>query len=265
MSSDEPVLTPKLTKKRKAKLAYAIIDCEYDGPIPGIHSLLSVAIVVVIPTFRTRAWKEASRLVINFKTLPDASTDPVTMKFWDSNPEAWDACRQGAIESEKATKALYEHILSIKARWDIITVAWPIHADVKWLDYYFYRFCGLRDNPLGPHFICAKSYLWSLTGLPSPRCNMEQWFRHYGRTHTHPHIAVIDAEEQSGFFMRMLISNVHNTYSRQTYIPRPKIYQAPLFPPPRSAMPPNLHPSRPTQLAKVGKLFDPSDHILVPV
>jgi hypothetical protein len=67
---------------------YVSTDIEADGPIPGPHSMLS---------FASAAYRSDKTLVSTFEanltTLSGAEGDPKTMAWWQSQPEAWAACR----------------------------------------------------------------------------------------------------------------------------------------------------------------------------
>src|SRR3954452_12425952 len=68
---------------------YVSTDVETDGPIPGPHSMLSFA----------SAAYTADRALLgtfsaNLATLPEATGDAVTMQWWESQPQAWAACRK---------------------------------------------------------------------------------------------------------------------------------------------------------------------------
>src|SRR5258706_16312770 len=73
---------------------YVSVDIEADGPIPGPHSMLSLGAAGFWID-----WSEVPRAVacgtfsVNLETLPGAEGDPETMKWWRSQPAAWDACR----------------------------------------------------------------------------------------------------------------------------------------------------------------------------
>src|SRR3954453_18863463 len=70
------------------KEIYISTDVETAGPIPGPHSMLS---------FGSAAFLADKTLVgtfsANLTTLPSAAGDPATLKWWESQPEAWAACR----------------------------------------------------------------------------------------------------------------------------------------------------------------------------
>ena len=65
------------------KEIYVSTDVESDGPIPGIHSMLSFASAayfadkILLSTFSA-----------NLELLPSATPHPSTMEWWKTQPEA---------------------------------------------------------------------------------------------------------------------------------------------------------------------------------
>ena len=72
---------------------YVSTDVEADGPIPGPNSMLS---------FASAAFTADKTLVDTFEAnltlLPGAEGDPKTLEWWQSQPEAWAACRKDPRE-----------------------------------------------------------------------------------------------------------------------------------------------------------------------
>src|SRR6185436_20725625 len=68
---------------------YVSTDIETDGPVPGLNSMLSFASAAYLSDktlLRTFA--------ANLETLGGATTDPATMAWWETQPQAWAACRK---------------------------------------------------------------------------------------------------------------------------------------------------------------------------
>jgi len=76
---------------------YVSTDIESDGPIPGPNSMLSMG---------SAAFSEDGVLVSTFSanlyTLDGAAGDPDTMKWWGTQPEAWNACRKNLLSPSLA-------------------------------------------------------------------------------------------------------------------------------------------------------------------
>jgi hypothetical protein len=68
---------------------YVSTDIEADGPIPGPHSMLSFASAAF-----TAEGKQIATFSANLATLPGAKGDEKTMAWWQTQPEAWSACRE---------------------------------------------------------------------------------------------------------------------------------------------------------------------------
>src|SRR4051812_6811424 len=77
---DRGVLMPEI---------YVSTDCETDGPIPGPHSMLSVASAAM-----TADGQILGTFSANLQTLPGAAGDPKTMAWWAENQAAWDETRK---------------------------------------------------------------------------------------------------------------------------------------------------------------------------
>jgi hypothetical protein len=75
-------------------------DCETDGPIPGPHSLLSFASAAFLPNKTLLGTFSA-----NLEPLPGAQPDPRTWEWWQSQPEAWAACRSDLQPPDKGMLA----------------------------------------------------------------------------------------------------------------------------------------------------------------
>src|SRR5260221_10909479 len=88
---------------------FVCTDIEADGPIPGMHSMLS---------FASAAYRADKQLVgtfsANLETLPEASPDPETMEWWRSRPEAWSACRENLQAPERAMSAYLHWVKTLQ-------------------------------------------------------------------------------------------------------------------------------------------------------
>ena len=68
---------------------YIRIDVETDGPVPGMHSMLSIGAAAY------NAWgQRVGKFSANLETLPDAITDDRTMAWWESQGDAWTRARE---------------------------------------------------------------------------------------------------------------------------------------------------------------------------
>ena len=67
---------------------YVSIDIEADGPAPGLNSMLSLGAAAF-----TSDGALAQTFSANLEPLPEAHEDERTMRWWASQPAAWEACR----------------------------------------------------------------------------------------------------------------------------------------------------------------------------
>ncbi|MDH4133652.1 MAG: exonuclease [Gammaproteobacteria bacterium] len=174
-------------------------DIEADGPIPGPHSMLSLASAAY------RADKTLiSTFTVNLETLPGATQDERTMIWWKDFPEAWEKCRQNPAAPEKAMRDYAAWLAQLPGR--PIFLGFPASWDFMWVYWYLFRFTG--ERPFRENALDVRSYAMGMrkvrfhqtarTYLP------KRWFDE-GMPHTH--VALDDALEQGAMFCNMLAEN----------------------------------------------------------
>lgn len=177
---------------------YVSTDVESDGPIPGIHSMLS---------FASAAYSADKTLLstfsANLELLPNATPHPPTMEWWKTQPEAWESCRKDLQNPEKA---ILEYVSWLKALpGKPVFVAYPVGYDFTFIYWYLIRFAG--ESPFGHNGLDIRSYAMALLKKgykESGKNNMpKRWFDDQPHTHT----ALDDAIEQGTLFCNMLIEN----------------------------------------------------------
>lgn len=170
-------------------------DVEADGPIPGPHSMLS---------FASAAFSADKKLLGTFSanliTLPGAVGDPRTMAWWQGQPEAWRACREGPRDP---AAVMPEYVVWLKALpGKPVFVGYPAAYDFMFVYWYLIRFAG--ESPFSHSALDIKTYAMALLGLEyreSVKRNMPQdWFDEL----PHSHVALDDAKEQGALFCNML-------------------------------------------------------------
>ena len=90
---------------------YISTDVEIDDPIPGPHSMLSIGAAAY-----TANKQLLSTFSANLETLPGAVGHPDTMAWWQTEPEAWAACRTNLQSPELAMKAYLDWVKSLPGR-----------------------------------------------------------------------------------------------------------------------------------------------------
>lgn len=181
---------------------YVSMDIEADGPIPGPNSMLS---------FGAAAFREDGTLEdtfeVNLETLPGASGDPETMKWWSGQPEAWASCRERLVAPETAMNVFHGWLESLPGK--PVFVGYPATYDFMFVYWYLIRFAG--NSPFSFSGCDIKSYAMAMLKKPfrqSTKRNMpKRWLR---GTKKHTHKALDDAIGQGELFIRMLRENLND-------------------------------------------------------
>ncbi len=174
---------------------YVSTDVETDGPIPGPHSMLSFASVAF-----SEQGEELSHFTRNLETLTGASGHPDTMRWWQQNQPAWEACRSDPTAPEQA---MPEYVAWVKALpGKPVFVAYPAGFDFLFVYWYMLRFAG--ESPFSHSALDVRTYAMALLKKPyreSTKRNMpKRWFPRS----PHTHVALDDAREQGLLFINML-------------------------------------------------------------
>jgi hypothetical protein len=177
---------------------YCSIDVETNGPIPLDFSMLSLGAAAFMPD-----GKLLSTFSVNLKTLPGASENPDTMKWWSENQEAFNLTRQNMIDPKLAIEQFVSWVNQQPGQ--PVAVCYPAGFDFTFLYVYIIHF-GFK-SPFSFSSLDIKSYASAVLKLPyreSTKKNMPgRWFS----DSKHTHIAVDDAIEQGELFIAMLKEN----------------------------------------------------------
>ena len=181
---------------------YVSTDVETDGPIPGVNSMLS---------FGSAAYLADKTLVstfaANLETLPEAQGDPKTMAWWQTQPEAWAACRQDLQAPATAMKTYLAWLKSLPGK--PVFVSYPVAFDFMFVYWYLIRFAG--ESPFSHSALDIKTYAMALLKKDyrdSVKRNMpRRWFDDLPHTHQ----ALDDALEQGALFCNMLSEHLNSS------------------------------------------------------
>ena len=179
---------------------YVSTDVEADGPIPGPHSMLS---------FASAAFMADKTLLgtfsRNLETLPEAKADPKTAAWWESQPEAWAACRADLRPPEEAMRDYLRWLKALPGR--PVFVGYPAAYDFMFVYWYLMRFTG--ESPFSHSALDIKTFAMALLGgdyRESTKRNMpKRWFDKL----PHTHVALDDAIGQGALFCNMLAEARH--------------------------------------------------------
>jgi len=184
---------------RQNKEIYISIDIEADGPIPGPHSMLSLGAAAY-----TVDGNLQSTFSVNFKKLPNAHGHPDTMKWWETQKEAWKAHRQNIVEPEQGMYAFIDWAKKQGKSSNLVCVAYPAGFDWTFVYWYLMNFVG--KSPFSFSCLDVKTLAMSVIDdvgyrEASKRRMPKHWFP---KNLPHTHVAVDDAIEQGALFCNIL-------------------------------------------------------------
>ena len=177
---------------------YVSTDVEADGPIPGPHSMLS---------FGSAAFSPEGKLIdtfsANLELLDGAEGHPSTMKWWKTQPEAWEACRKD-LEDPAQAMANYEKWLKALPGKPVF-VGYPVCYDFMFVYWYLMKF---RDySPFSHSGLDMKTYAFSMLKKGYRKSTKRYMPKKWIPKSKHTHVALDDAVEQGELFFNMLKEN----------------------------------------------------------
>lgn len=174
---------------------YVSTDVETDGPIPGPHSMLSLA---------SAAFAADGELVgtftANLAELPGAAGHPDTMAWWQTQPEAWAACRANPRPPADAMRDYAAWVGGLPGR--PVFVAYPAGFDFTFVYWYLVHFTG--RSPFSHSALDMKTLAMALLGTDYRDATKRAFPRRWLSARPHTHVALDDALEQGEVFVQML-------------------------------------------------------------
>lgn len=180
------------------------VDVETDGPIPGQNSMLSIGAAAFLED-RTML----GTFSMNFQQLVGAVVDDDTMKWWKTQPEAWNACR-------KDVQAPF-HVMSAFSSWvtemsvlgkstdgkpsSPVFVGYPAGFDFLFVYWYLIKFVG--KSPFSFSALDIKTYAMAVLGCDYRKVDKRMLARFREPNLPHTHVAVEDAIEQGYLFLNL--------------------------------------------------------------
>jgi len=174
---------------------YVSTDVEADGPIPGPHSMLS---------FASAAYRPDKTLVgtfaRNLETLPGSSPDPKTEAWWQTQPDAWAACRRDLMAPAVALREYATWLDDLPGR--PVFVGYPASYDFMFVYWYLIKFVG--RSPFSHSALDIKTFAMCLLGKSYRESTKRNMPRRWFDPTPHTHVALDDALEQGALFCNML-------------------------------------------------------------
>ena len=114
---------------------FVTLHVHTDGPIPGPHSLLTLASVA-----QPRIGGPISTFTANVRELAGATFHPRALHQWQSRPEDWLASRRASRPPSAVMAGYLRWVADLPAR--PVLVAEPAGAEQLFLYWYLHRFSG---------------------------------------------------------------------------------------------------------------------------
>lgn len=182
---------------------YVSTDIEADGPVPGPHSMLSFASAAYLADKTLVGTFEA-----NLETLPGATGDPQTMAWWETQPEAWAACRENPRPVAEAMREYVGWLKALPGR--PVFVGYPVVFDYMFVQWYLVKFAG--ESPFSFVGLDIKTFAMAMLKTrfrDTVKSKMPPHWFDEGLPHTHR--ALDDALEQGALFCNMLAEHTKNS------------------------------------------------------
>jgi DNA polymerase III epsilon subunit-like protein len=178
---------------------YVSTDVETDGPIPGPHSLLSLASAA----YRADG-TEVGVFSATLQPLEGATPDPDTLAWWKGQPEAWDAATR---DPRPPAEVMREYAAWVRALPGApVFVAYPAAFDFMWVHWYLVRFAG--GDPFGHSALDVRSFAMAVLRRSYRQSGKDRMPRHWFAPELpHTHQALDDARAQGALFCAMLREN----------------------------------------------------------
>lgn len=176
---------------------YVSTDIETDGWDPTCNSMLSIGSAAYFSDKTLLGTFSA-----NLETLPGAVAEPETMKWWETQGEAWRECRKNCISPKKAMQDYLSWLQKLPGR--IIFVAYPLTFDYPFVSHYLKKFTG--KNPFRFSAIDIRSYAMGLLGKDYRHSGINHLPKQFFDDLPHTHIALDDALEQGALFCNLLMA-----------------------------------------------------------
>lgn len=179
---------------RVASPIFIVTDIESDGPTPLHNSMLSFASVALEADGKRHGEFEAQLL-----QRADRTTNPMTMDWWATQPEAWAAATTNAEDPAVVMPRFADWVESLPG--PKVFVAAPMIFDGLWMDHYLDEYAGTRalSGPFKGRQIfrgggvCLYTMAGTLRGAPYLDWGMSKLPAEFYGHIAHTHRAIDDA------------------------------------------------------------------------
>ena len=176
---------------------YFSTDVESDGQIPGRNSMLSFGCAAF-----TGDGKMLDTYFANLETLPEATSDPDTMEWWNKQQAAWEACRQNTRPAEVVMPEFVEWVKKVSGRDKPVFVGYPTGYDFTMMYWYLRAFAN--ESPFGFSALDIKTLAMGVLNIDFKSSTKKNFPRSWFGKSRHTHVALDDAIEQGELFCNIL-------------------------------------------------------------
>lgn len=190
---------------------YVSVDVETDGPIPGVHSMISIGAVAI-----TRDGHQIDTYYRNLLPLIGAKSHAKTMiEFWRRHPKAWEATQKNRQEADYVSREFYNWltILEQQGKYKTVICAYPAGFDFSFLRHYVGRFANpewqfsaLDMKTLAMAILNGKYHETWKGSMPN------HWFVE----NKFPHHALYDAENQA-YTLAQMFKDLDKIHERRIH------------------------------------------------
>lgn len=189
-------------------------DVETTGPIPGLHSMLSLGVSAWLDKGGD-SFQEVGEFSVNIRPLDYCGWDDDTSKWWDEvdrHGPALVITRTDPQEPFSAMRSLIEWLAELPSNAPHVWAAYPATFDMPFLRYYAQRFAKnewetmYREDPM-QRIACfdIATLASDMLKLPYHRVSRKvmplNWTKFENPC---PHVALNDAKEQAHLLVGML-------------------------------------------------------------
>lgn len=186
-------------------------DVEATGPVPGLHSMLSIGVVAFLDN-GIGAPGEIDDFTRNLRVLDDTTWDPDTVKnFWNGHLAELGVAERSPSEPADAMHDLVAWCRSLRLDYpnaEHIWSAWPLAFDLAFLRYYMQRFQKAKWESLYGHErftgFDMMSHASALRGGTWPMRSKHLPASWLEPPNPRPHVALDDARWQGQVLARMV-------------------------------------------------------------
>lgn len=186
------------TREGKSVMAeiYVSVDIEADGPVPVIHSMISLGAAAF-----TAEGELVDTFGRNLEPLEGASPDPDTTAWWDSQPE--EVRLAARCDARPAGEVMTEFDGWVRAlEGTPVFVAYPAGFDFTFVDIYLHLFTG--GSPFRHSAFDMKTAAMLLGGVDYHEADSRLISTRWPSEQRHTHVALDDAIEHGQQFVAML-------------------------------------------------------------